>query len=230
MEQNIFFTARRLRCHLHNDLSAENLQQYLNANGWRVLHYNFKLFAKINCMEVAQNHHSFCFYASDDNAKIVFVDRENLSTRGLELALLHEVCHIVLNHHLRIACYDYNDVIESEANTLAAEVQRQITARPWRIRFLSFMIAVLLIVSLFNIPWWPTYSNQRAVVAYEPDSTTVSVAANIQKNAERFYITASGTRYHILDCYHIRGRDVFTISKSEAENMGYTPCKDCIGK
>lgn len=41
------------------------------------------------------------------------------------------------------------------------------------------------------------------------------------------YVTASGTRYHKTDCYHIQGREVIELTAQDAEEEGYAPCKSC---
>lgn len=49
-----------------------------------------------------------------------------------------------------------------------------------------------------------------------------------EPQGEIVYITRSGKRYHKADCRHIAGRDVIETTIAEAEEDGYTPCKDCF--
>lgn len=41
------------------------------------------------------------------------------------------------------------------------------------------------------------------------------------------YRTAHGERYHRQSCRHIKGRDTFRLSITEARNQGLTPCRTC---
>lgn len=60
-----------------------------------------------------------------------------------------------------------------------------------------------------------------------PLVTTTSAPAE-DPESETVYITKSGKRYHKADCRHIVGHDVVEKTISEAEQDGYTPCKDCF--
>ena len=60
-----------------------------------------------------------------------------------------------------------------------------------------------------------------------PQATTTSKQED-EPQSETVYITKSGKRYHKPDCRHIVGRDVLEKTISEAEEDGYTPCKDCF--
>lgn len=64
-------------------------------------------------------------------------------------------------------------------------------------------------------------------VTVHPQTTTTS-APEDEPEGETVYITKSGKRYHKADCRHIAGRDVKEITIAEAEEDGYTPCKDCF--
>lgn len=60
-----------------------------------------------------------------------------------------------------------------------------------------------------------------------PLVTTTSAPAE-DPESETVYITKPGKRYHKADCRHIVGHDVVEKTISEAEQDGYTPCKDCF--
>lgn len=66
-----------------------------------------------------------------------------------------------------------------------------------------------------------------AVVVTSPQTTTTSKPED-EPQSETVYITKSGKRYHKADCRHIIGRDVIEKTIAEAEEDGYTPCKDCF--
>ena len=61
-----------------------------------------------------------------------------------------------------------------------------------------------------------------------PPTVTTTSAPVEDTESETVYITKSGKRYHKADCRHIVGRDVTEKTIAEAEQDGYTPCKDCF--
>lgn len=69
-------------------------------------------------------------------------------------------------------------------------------------------------------------SSSTSAVA-SPQATTTSKPED-EPQSETVYITKSGKRYHKSGCRHIVGRDVIEKTIAEAEEDGYTPCKDCF--
>lgn len=61
-----------------------------------------------------------------------------------------------------------------------------------------------------------------------PAQQTTASAPVEEPQSEVVYITKSGKRYHKADCRHIAGHDVIEKTIAEAEEDGYTPCKDCF--
>lgn len=72
-----------------------------------------------------------------------------------------------------------------------------------------------------------TSAPNSSAIATPPQETTTSKQED-EPQGETVYITKSGKRYHKADCRHIAGRDVIEKTISEAEEDGYTPCKDCF--
>lgn len=55
----------------------------------------------------------------------------------------------------------------------------------------------------------------------------IEQSSDIQ-TGEAIYITRTGEKYHRTGCQHIKGKDdLRKMTKSEAEALGYTPCKVC---
>lgn len=63
-----------------------------------------------------------------------------------------------------------------------------------------------------------------------PDTTSLAEDVSGDEPSQRIvvYITKTGERYHKADCRHIAGHDVIEVTIGEAEDNGYTPCKDCF--
>lgn len=220
MVQNLSRCARQLCQSLHYELTIDSLTLYLEAAGWQIKDYDISLFKLLRCSMSAKHTSSFIYYT--DDLQIVFLRRKQLSTEAMKLTLLHEICHIELGHHLVKNGCDHNDLAEHEAEALAVEVKRIITGRPLRQQITFCLLAALLIAAIgFSASSAP---QQRAIFQSEATADT------IEKPASGYYITASGKSYHIENCYHIRNRNTMMLTKADAEYMGYTPCKDCLGK
>lgn len=78
----------------------------------------------------------------------------------------------------------------------------------------------------------PATTTTTSITTTAPVSTTTTNQLTKQDNNDTdvYYITKSGTKYHLASCYHITGRAVTSASKNELESKGYQPCADCIGR
>lgn len=88
---------------------------------------------------------------------------------------------------------------------------------------LALGIAIALYLSS---PWrspQPTAAPSAIVSAIPAPSPTPAVIPEEQ----RVLITASGSKYHRPDCYHITDSPAIEIPISEATSAGYEPCKTC---
>lgn len=62
------------------------------------------------------------------------------------------------------------------------------------------------------------------IITPAPDSNIDTYNQN-----DLFYITSSGTHYHVKNCKHIKYKtSVIHISKDEVDTLGLDPCGDCI--
>lgn len=62
------------------------------------------------------------------------------------------------------------------------------------------------------------------IITTAPDSTIDTYNQN-----DLFYITSSGTHYHVKNCKHIKYKtNVIHISTDEVNTLGLDPCGDCI--
>ena len=60
-------------------------------------------------------------------------------------------------------------------------------------------------------------------------TTTTDPNVNTYRQDTSFYITSSGTHYHIKDCKHIKYKNnTIPISQEEATKLNLKPCEDCI--
>lgn len=87
------------------------------------------------------------------------------------------------------------------------------------------VLSVTLLLCFKNHPTTPNYIEEtNTVVTPAPD---VDIATYSQDNL--FYITPSGTHYHLKDCKHIKYKNnTIHISKDEVSARKLEPCEDCI--
>ena len=68
--------------------------------------------------------------------------------------------------------------------------------------------------------------SREAISAAIPDSESTAVPLN---QPIVVYITATGEKYHLEDCQHIRNKDnLESMSIEEAQQRQYEPCKICV--
>lgn len=96
--------------------------------------------------------------------------------------------------------------------------------KPWIIGCIIGAIIlsiVLLLLCLKNYP--PTPKN------IEETNTIISPAPDSNNQDNLFYISSSGTHYHLNDCKHIKYKNnIIHISKEEVNKLNLEPCEDCI--
>lgn len=100
--------------------------------------------------------------------------------------------------------------------------------KSWVIGFIIgiIVLSVVLLLSFKNQPTTPNYPNYR-----EETNTVVTPApdVNVYSQDDLFYITSSGTHYHLKDCKHIKYKsNIIHISKDEVDTLNLEPCDDCI--
>lgn len=198
--------ALQLCSRLNYRLDIDSLTDCLNSDGWQICDYDNELFSVLHCADIANACNAFTYYDSVAELRLVFVNRQRLSQEALRLALLHELCHITLGHHHQHTACDYNDLAEHAAEELAVTMRQIVAFYPRRQRLLLLSIILLLILA----------------------ALFCCVSQTQEKAANGVYITASGLRYHNIDCYHIENADIILVTLNEALAMGRTPCKDCI--
>ena len=220
--KNNYMCMRQVCRGLSYRLDTETLIGFLQRLGWKVSDYDEELLSALHCTDIAKGHTSFAYYDREAGLRLVFLDYRRLSAEALRLGLLHELCHIVLGHHLQRRGCDQNDLAEHEAEALAVKIRDCIAARPKRRT--ATAVALIIACCLGGMIYQPP-AEQTSLV--DDVGTVIYTEQTAQTVSKEFYITASGKRYHKADCYHIKGRDIMPISADIAVKMGYTACKDC---
>lgn len=52
-------------------------------------------------------------------------------------------------------------------------------------------------------------------------------AESVQQNEATVYVTKTGTKFHKSSCFHVKGRQPSSMSRTKAVQKGYEACKHC---
>ncbi|MDO5398261.1 MAG: ImmA/IrrE family metallo-endopeptidase [bacterium] len=99
----------------------------------------------------------------------------------------------------------------------------------WGILFATFISCIII---LWLSPFKQTPVNTDIIPTVAP---TVQVQQDLpvitslpEVSDGTVVVTKSGEKYHKPNCRHVKGRNTFTITTTEAIEHGYEPCKDCF--
>lgn len=87
-------------------------------------------------------------------------------------------------------------------------------------------------VVVLSVVFLLCFKNQPTTTSYIEETNTVVTPApdvNTYSQDTSFYITPSGTHYHIKNCKHIKYKNnTILISHEEATKLNLEPCEDCM--
>ncbi|GEM_PF-855496 len=156
------------------------------------------------------------FTYADSCYRIIFV-HQDLSDSEKKLVLAHEIGHVVCGH-MGTGTVIGNDVRqESDAAAFAQRLcadNTQKTAR--RKAFLrAHKKAVCLSLAL--------------VLLLAVGTGAALSVAKINSYYGRYYVTESGSKYHLADCRYVKTKtNAHRLTKTEYESGEYTPCSVCL--
>ena len=197
-----------------------HIKQYLERKGYEIFYLNTdrgKTLAEKLKIKISDED---SIIYNTGRFKYVFVGRTSNEDDEL-MVLLHECGHIEHNHK---SVSKYN---EAEAWSFAytvAKLPRKI------IKLLAIMLLPAIITCALMQPHLTKHvqaphhsktdmvSDSTANEMISPDTPTT------QSNV--VYITKTGTRFHLADCYTIQGKSLTEKERCEAEKY-YIPCKIC---
>ena len=193
---------------------------------------------------------AFLFIDSVGNKTLYF----SISTQYFNFYIFHEIAHYLLGHEQNspqneidadmLACIlaapienlpstiksarDLSSVCQipiDKAEMYWQEIKDEFSSKTkklWIIGCTTCVIILFIIVFLFL----NNYFSAEKIVE-EPNIITTVISDDNQNDL--FYITSSGTHYHIDNCKHIKYKNnIIHISKEEVEKLGLKPCEDCI--
>lgn len=96
---------------------------------------------------------------------------------------------------------------------------------------ISAYLAIGVTICLCTIVICFTVRNNNTGTATVPAaaySSEVSDNSATYNSNETVYVTKSGGSFHLENCRHIENKNTFKMTRKEAAEAGYSPCKDCM--
>ena len=229
---NVVKIAKGLRKQLGYNVTREALLQNCHERGYDVIYYDPKeghsIISHLGIGEFAEQAKAFVV----PSAKIIFV-RKGYDGKTEAYLLAHELGHIILKHNVQPG--EDNTIQEREANQFA-----EILLKPNRFLMLAHKynrIAILLLLAIAVSMVVGVYigglrsTDTQTPPVTMPSSTETEINSNADDtDVEMVCVTTSGDKYHLPDCQYVRDKtNITTLTLDEAINMGYEPCKVCIG-
>ena len=242
---------------LNENLTVNKIKDIIKSYGFAIYEYDGycsyaeEILKRIGALDYSKHTNSFTYYDSDN--MIVFI-RKGLGEDDRLSLLLHECCHIYLDHPATCKTIINTDVKrEHDANLLAelitSKLNRGIKVK--RVLLPAFLIVVLssVIICLIGININNNYVlyerpnvssgevNMQASVAEQSEAllsdtpnTNVSSSESAIVNMSSVYWTENGEVYHLYkNCQHLKNStEVFS---GTPENSGKERCcKTCLGR
>ena len=193
---------------------------------------------------------AFLYIDSDKNKTLYF----SMNTQYYNFYIFHEIAHYLLGHESNspqneidadmLACILAAPIENLPSNLKSArdlstlcqipidkaemywqEIKDAFSNRTkklWIFSCITCLVISFIIISLFLRNYFSTEKS-----AEEPNIITTITSDDDQNDL--FYITSSGTHYHLDNCKHIKYKNnIIHISKEEVEKLGLKPCEDCI--
>ena len=241
---------------LSKNFTVNKIKDIIKSYGFIIYEYgNYcseteEILKKVGALEYSKHTSSFIYY--DDDNMIVFI-RKGLNEDDQLSLLLHECCHIYLDHPATYKTIIDTDIKrEQDANHLAElitiKINRNVKVKRVLLPVFSGVVLSAVIICLIGINinnnqvlYEPLTvnskeNNMQVVEQYETPLSSDTSNANVSSIKPEFtnpsvvYWTESGEVYHLYkDCQHIRdSAEVFsgTTENSEKERC----CKTCLSR
>ena len=96
----------------------------------------------------------------------------------------------------------------------------------------AFVIGCIAGTLILSITLFLCFNNSSTKETRIEETNVITAPApnvNTYSQDTSFYITSSGTHYHIKDCKHIKYKNnIIPISQEEATKLNLEPCEDCM--
>lgn len=197
------------------EINARTLQKAMEMQGYTIVEFNGRyeqedvgeLIKLLDLDEYVRRSKGFTYHS--DKYRLVFVN-ESLNEEERVIVLAHEEGHIWHDHMQRENRVGEDVIQEYEANEFAHYLLEN--RRPRQRNAKRIVIAAIVITLLTVTGFWCAERN-----------------GGTDAYTENFYVTQTGTKYHVKGCMYIRNKtDVRKMTREEYESGEYEPCRACL--
>ena len=207
--------ARKLK---RKGITFETLKDYAQQLGYPILFYNSPAgAASIKAYELSSLVQTREAFTLDAEIKAIFIS-QNVDENKMLFLILHELGHIELGHTSEFSQKDPY-VSEMEASTFAYKV-----LNPRRKGFsVSFLCATAITAFLIGLLF--SFVPIKQSTLFAPSRVETVMEKYKEKSAQIFYITESGTKYHLKSCQYVTS-DATPVTYSKIQYT-HKPCRIC---
>lgn len=90
-------------------------------------------------------------------------------------------------------------------------------------------IALVCCIAFAVVSWYGIFAPNHAAQPASVPKTTIQQTNETEPQTNLVYITPYGEKYHYASCRYAKQDNATPITLQEAQEMGRTPCKLCIG-
>lgn len=220
--------AKKFLRKINRNLDFLTVKQYYEKNGWKIHYFSESdsIIEELELQEKAQREKGFIY--NEGNIKYIFIN-VNLSEREKRDVIFHEAGHIELNHEYSDL---NNNAIERQANEFANILIDFCSNNTHNNKTVIVLLSVIAILLIINLIICSGLNNDAEIQTAIPKTTDTDIAVenNINDEQQYVYVTPSGKKYHLQDCYYIRNNPkAYKIDITTAE-QSYIPCSVCVTK
>lgn len=204
-------------------VSLKILKNYCDKNNIVLKSYNqsLKIIEKFKLGNYASKHKAFTF---PFEGKHYLMYRDNIDYHEKLKCICHELGHIYYGH----TTTNDMDIIEGDEGEemIADEFEKKslLPNKILKIIAISLIPILSIILTIFtsdnNIF---NQQNNTPVIKEINDETSITSC----DETNTVYVTTTGSKYHLYDCYHIQNTIVIELNLKKAREI-YKPCKDCM--
>lgn len=184
------------------------------------------LLQSLGLQEYAQTTSAFTY--ADPQIRLIFI-LEHLAEEEKLILLAHEVGHIWNKHFDRPGIFGEDIIQENEANAflyyllddgILQRINRFCAYHTKRIIASIAFIAVLVCCLLVFSP----------TVKFDDTVRAVDSEQEQEDFDQKYWVTTSGSKYHVRDCKYLKGKSdsLTSLPLATLNQVGYEPCSVCI--
>ncbi len=202
-------------------LDEIHIRQYIERKGYELIYIHSQRGKEVLSLLELENVDEEGFVYNHNDLKYVFLGNAKDDADKL-MILLHECGHIEHKHK------SISKLNEAQAWHFAYTVLKLPQKIIKNLIYALITVAITCTLIGHNMPAIVPaasydYKDAETLSDSSPATNNIKISDN---ESDIVYVTKTGTRFHLADCYTIKGKTITEYSRAEAEKH-HTPCKIC---